>query len=55
LIDFLAEICASIDTTIPDIAGVMTEQQRQTFFSPAYDWLVQVNGQLTKVWTSRDA
>jgi hypothetical protein len=40
---------------LPGIVGVMTEQQRQMFFAPAHDWLVQINGELTRVCTSRHA
>jgi hypothetical protein len=37
---------------LPEIAGVMTKEQQEMFFMPVFDWMVEVGGQLTRVWTS---
>lgn len=37
---------------LPEIAGVMTQKQQEMFFMPVFDWMVEVGGQLTRVWTS---
>lgn len=34
---------------ISDIAGLLSFSQRAEFFVPTFDWLIQINGELTRV------